>query len=328
MQELGVPIALTMGLTAGKSDNTQTRQRVDGSSPHIRKRKRSRLIRPTQQDQDSSATRAPAVEPPQRKRRTQSPTEQPVSAGPTPASLSASSSHGGIQPSFLGRSGYITSNDLAIDEVDAMQYEPPPATTESNLAKLQSNMLRSALSICTPQQSMKLSLIKSFIERGKPWMPIVDQSELDQLVSQTPGSLLLTAVLVAGSKLSMAPNALEWGEKCYFYAKALFYHGSDHSSLQLIAATILLHWWNPSGPEFVSLDSSSLWLRISVGLAHQFGLHREPDPSMPDARLRRRLWWTIVVSSSYGPLRKVATSKHPTVERQSNFYEPRSSSRP
>jgi hypothetical protein len=69
---------------------------------------------------------------------------------------------------------------------------------------------------------MKLSLIKSFIERGKPWMPIVDQSELDQLVSQTPGSLLLTAVLVAGSKLSMAPNALEWGEKCYFYAKALF----------------------------------------------------------------------------------------------------------
>jgi hypothetical protein len=267
----GVPIALMMGSSAGKSDyahghGIELRSGFDGCRPHVRKRKRARA-------------------------------SQPASAAPPAATTPPAKSHQVPQSSFLGRSGYITSNDLAVDEDDAMQYETPSSYATSNLSELQSNMLQSALAICIPPQSLRLSLIKSFLERGKPWMPIIDQSDLDQLQSHNPNSLLLSAVLVAGSKLSTAPNALEWGEKCYFYAKSLFFHGSDHTILQSIIATVLLNWWNPSGPEHVSLDSSSLWLRISVGLAHQFGLHREPDPSLPEARLRRRLWWTLVVST-------------------------------
>ena len=219
----------------------------------------------------------------------------PTSAGLTPASLSTQSQS--VPPSsFLGRSGYITSEDLAIDENDAMQYEPSRASKAASLADLQGSMLRTASSICLPPPSLKLSLINSFVERGLPWMPIADRAELERHTVQAPSSLLLTAVLVAGSKLSTAPNALEWGEKCYFYAKSLLFHSSGHSTLHLIISTIILHWWNPSGPEHLSLDSSSLWLRISVGLAHQNGLHREPDASLPEARLRRRIWWTLVVS--------------------------------
>ncbi|KAJ9611195.1 hypothetical protein H2200_004378 [Cladophialophora chaetospira] len=226
----------------------------------------------------------------------------PTSAGPTPSPL-LTEAPSVPQSSFLGRSGYITSDDLAIDETDAMQYGPATGSTVGTLAELQSSMLRAASHTCLPTPNLKMSLIRSFVERGIPWMPIVDRRELDQLASQTPVSLLLTAALVAGSKLSAAPNALEWGEKCYFYAKSLIFHGSGHSTLSLIISTILLHWWNPSGPEHISLDSSSLWLRISVGLAHQHGLHREPDSSLPDAHLRRRIWWTLVTRDN-----QIATS--------------------
>jgi hypothetical protein len=266
----GVPIAPMMESSAGKSDykfghDTGLRSEIDGVRPHVRKRKRAQASQPA---------RAPPA-----------------------AIASPAESRQVPQSSFLGRSGYITSTDLAVDEEDAMQYETPGSDAASRLSELQSTLLRNASSICLPPQSLKLSLTKSFLERGRPWMPIIDQSDLDQLESQNPSSLLLSAVLVAGSKLSTAPNALEWGEKCYFYAKSLFFHGSDHTVLQSITASVLLHWWNPSGPEHVSLDSSSLWLRISVGLAHQLGLHREPDSKLPEARLRRRLWWTLVVST-------------------------------
>jgi hypothetical protein len=53
---------------------------------------------------------------------------------------------------------------------------------------------------------------------------------------------------------------------------------------------------NPNGPEHVSFDTSRFWLQIGVGLAHQVGLHKEPTGV--DCLVRRRLWWSLVVSAS------------------------------
>lgn len=177
-----------------------------------------------------------------------------------------------------------------------MRYEASPSSTAGDSVRLQSSMLHTASTIRLPPPSLRLSLISSFVQRGSMWMPVVDRNEIEKLASESPTSPLLTAVLVAGSKLSAAPNALEYGERCYFYTKSHFFLGSGASALRLLTITIILNWWNPAGPEHVSLDSSGLWLRIGVGLAHQLGLHREPDPALPDARLRRRIWWTLVVS--------------------------------
>ncbi len=270
--------------------------RVDNVRQHVRKRKRLSAQKPS----EASAIKAPVIEEAlqtqgeTRHLPSQLPPAPSTSPGPTPTSLSTDA-RSVPHSSFLGRSGYITSDDLAIDENDAMQYEAS-VNKAGSLADLQSSMLRMASSICLPAPSLRLSLLNSFVVRGLPWMPITNRTELERCASHTNPSLLLTAALVAGSKLSTAPNALEWGEKCYFYAKSLLFNGSGHSTLHLIISTIILHWWNPSGPEHISLDSSSLWLRISVGLAHQYGLHREPDASLPEARLRRRIWWTLVVS--------------------------------
>jgi hypothetical protein len=201
------------------------------------------------------------------------------------------------EPSFLGRSSYMIGDGLVIDEDDATRYESHGTTTSLIAEEYQSHVSPSASFMNSLPQSVELSLVQNFLERGRPWMPIVDQSDLDPVLSQRPPTLLVTAVLVAGSKLSTSPNALEWGAKSYLRAKSLFFFETSQNALQRIIASILLQWWNPAGPEHVSLDSSTLWLRITVGLAHQIGLHREPGRGFSDAGLRRRLWWTIVVSA-------------------------------
>ncbi|CAG9992925.1 unnamed protein product [Clonostachys byssicola] len=232
-------------------------------------------------------------------------TAAPPQATSNPIQI-ATASPPSSQPSFLGRATYMTSGDLVIDEDDATKYESN-GTGTSLVAKeyQQCQVLRSSSVISSLQQSMISSLVQSFMDKGRPWMPIVDQTDLEPTISQPHLSLFLTSVLVAGSKLSTSPHALEWGEKCYLHAKTLFFYGPGQNPLQSVIATVLLQWWNSAGPEHVSLDSSTIWLKLAVGLAHQMGLHRESDPSLPDARLRRRLWWTIVnrdnqIATSHG----------------------------
>ncbi|KIW13345.1 hypothetical protein PV08_08533 [Exophiala spinifera] len=288
------------------------------SRPHIRKRKRTPVVEADFQ-QPAAIPHRIAIDPGQTPESLprlighydRSKKQDDASGDPTPTSVSTHSPQREPQSSFLGRSSYITSTDLAVDEDDARQYQLPSSNGTPTFSELQSNMIQNASVISLPHQSLRQSLIQSFLDRGKPWMPIIDQDDIHQLEAQSSSSLLLMAVLVAGSKVSTAHNAREWGERCYFYAKALFTYGSWRNTLEAIISTVLLQWWNPSGPEHVSLDSSGIWLRIGVGLAHQIGLHREPDPNMPDFRLRRRLWWTILtrdnqISTSHGRPRAVS----------------------
>lgn len=130
-------------------------------------------------------------------------------------------------------------------------------------------------------------------------MPLVDVDRIHNIFNE-PGnasqpSMLMLSILVAGSKVSTAPRAAELGKQCYQLAKTKFYAGDEHNTVDVIIATVFLQWWNQSGPEHISIDNSSFWLRIGVALAHQIGLHKEPDYRHPQAHLRRKLWWTLVV---------------------------------
>jgi len=82
----------------------------------------------------------------------------------------------------------------------------------------------------------------------------------------------------------------------------LFWLGYEKDTITVIIATCIMHWWNPDGPEHVSIDTSSFWVRIGVGLAYQIGLHKEPQRAR-DASLRRRLWWTLFVRVYHGGVR-------------------------
>lgn len=148
-----------------------------------------------------------------------------------------------------------------------------------------------------PLGMLRQTFIRNFMQRCRPWTPLVEESDLQKLDLKNVNCLLTTSMLVAGSVVSTAPQAIEVGHRCYQRAKVLFYTAAEKNDIRVVMATILLQWLNPSGPEHVSIDSSGFWLRLSVGLAHQLGLHREPNPRSADAGLRRRIWWTLVVSS-------------------------------
>ncbi|KIW33032.1 uncharacterized protein PV07_04534 [Cladophialophora immunda] len=212
------------------------------------------------------------------------------------------------QPSYLGRADYISAH-AEIDEDDATHYESPGPRAGS-WHNFEVKIRRNLSVLELPQGTLRQTLLRNFLQRCRPWMPLVNDSDLEKFDSKNKDTLLVTSMLVAGSIVSSTPQAAEQGQKCYQRAKVLFYTNAEQNHLHALMATILLQWLNPSGPEHVSIDSSSFWLRISVALAHQLGLHREPDPRMADAKLRRRIWWTLVsrdnlIAASHGRPRAV-----------------------
>lgn len=86
--------------------------------------------------------------------------------------------------------------------------------------------------------------------------------------------------------------------------------GVERDPMIMTVAALLLNWWNPESPEHYSIDTSSFWVRIAVGLSFQLGLHRDPG-NKPDAGLRRRIWWSLVtrdnlINAGHGRPRAVA----------------------
>ena len=196
--------------------------------------------------------------------------------------------------SYLGRSDYITAH-VDIDEDDATNYTGLGSRTGA-LHSLEAKIRRNVSTLEIPRGTLRQSLLRNFLQRCRPWMPLVSEEDLEKLDAKNEDTLLVIAMLVAGSIVSSAPEAADHGRRCYQRAKVLFYTNSEQNHLHTLMATIFLQWLNPSGPEHVSIDNSSFWLRISVSLAHQLGLHREPNSRMLEAKLRRRIWWTLVVS--------------------------------
>ncbi|KAJ9609790.1 hypothetical protein H2200_006118 [Cladophialophora chaetospira] len=214
------------------------------------------------------------------------------------------------QASYLGRSDYITAH-VNIDEDDATQYQDL-GSRQGALHNFEAKIRRNVSTLEIPRGTLRQSLLRNFLQRCRPWMPLVSERDLDRLDAKNQDTLLVIAVLVAGSIVSSAPEAADHGRRCYQRAKVLFYTNSEQNHLHTLMATIFLQWLNPSGPEHISIDNSSFWLRISVALAHQMGLHREPDPRLTEAKLRRRIWWTLVtrdnqIAASHGRPRAINT---------------------
>lgn len=247
-------------------------------SPHIRKRKRHNVTNsePTVRTSKTSNNHIPET----------TTYSQPHASDLT--KLQAMSC-GTPEASFLGRSRYLTDN-AEIDEEDAGQY--PEIYFNDSFQALSQVVNNHVQSLALPQGSARSSLIRSFLAHCQPWIPCLDATSITEIREEP--SLILSAALVAGSRASNAPHASEVGERCYQKAKAMI-HYRVHCFMHIVISSIYLQWWNPYGPEHVSLDNSCFWLRSGVALAFQLGLHREPPRHAADAALRRRTWWTLVV---------------------------------
>jgi hypothetical protein len=144
-----------------------------------------------------------------------------------------------------------------------------------------------------PTPEVQDELMSIFMKFGYVWTPIIDPAWLSGC-STSP--LLLQSLFLAASR--MAKRRARYAPSADFYrrAKLLFFFGNERNPLIMISSAILLHWFNPVGPETVSTDTSGFWLRTAESIAFQIGLHKEPSPQERQKGLRRRLWWTLVVS--------------------------------
>lgn len=224
---------------------------------------------------------------------------------------------------YVGRSHYIA-QDVPIDETSARAYRSFQNQEPSEIELQTLNLWRC---FDLPPGAARESLLDTYMQKCLPWTPILDPLDLENRDGK-PASLLLTqAVYLAASRVSSAPGVVAYASSEQFYqrAKTLFWLGHEKDPLTVIAATIMLHWYNPDGPEHVSFDTSRFWIQIGAGLASQVGLHKEPSPG-PEGVVRRRLWWSLVVSISNRTLRR-STLIFPNLgKRLSYFCRPRETS--
>jgi hypothetical protein len=206
-------------------------------------------------------------------------------------SMSSHSTHKPSQPSksvsYLGRLEYLQ-GEVPVNDDASGPDKVPHRLSESDVS-----ILRVQRVTDLPPRAIREILLDAFWTRCYPWTPVVERS---WIYDRRPGkiSLLLQhAIFLAGSRVS-APLSDYPAEDFYKKARVLFWMSAEEDPIITIAAACLLHWWNPQGPEQISLDTSSFWLRVCVGLAHQVGLHREPT-GKADAGLRKRIWWSLNV---------------------------------
>jgi hypothetical protein len=204
-----------------------------------------------------------------------------------PNNMTDSSHRASKSISYLGRLEYLR-GEVPVNDDAGLPDKVPHRLSETDI-----EILRIQRVIELPPRAIRESLMDAFWTRCYPWTPVVERS---WITDRSPGqvSLLLQhAMLLAGSRVS-TPLAKHPSEDFYKKARVLFWMGAEEDPIITIAAACLLHWWNPQGPERISLDTSSFWLRVCIGLAYQVGLHREPT-GKPDAGLRKRIWWSLVV---------------------------------
>jgi Fungal specific transcription factor domain len=220
------------------------------------------------------------------------PESEPSNASPGAIanSISTSVKEPPTNISYLGRGEYI-SNDVEIDN------EGAPPEVARVLSERDMEVLQIQRCFELPPRAIRESLLDSFWKFCWPWTPIVERSWIDGRNPNETSTLLLQAMMLAGSRVTSSP--LNYGNPEDFYkkGKTLFWMASEQDPIVNTVAACLLNWWNPEGPEHVSIDTSGFWLRICVALAYQIGLHREPT-KRSDAALRRRLWWSLVVRDS------------------------------
>lgn len=189
--------------------------------------------------------------------------------------------------SYLGRLEYLR-GEVPVNDDAGVPDKVPHRLSESDVTILKVQRVADL-----PPRAIRESLLDAFWTRCYPWTPVVERS---WIYDRRPGKvslLLQQAMFLAGSRVSASvPNYPS--EDFYKKARVLFWMGAEEDPIITIAAACLLHWWNPQGPEQISLDTSSFWLRVCVGLAHQVGLHREPT-GKADAGLRKRIWWSLNV---------------------------------
>ena len=210
----------------------------------------------------------------------------------SPSAVSITSVTSSFDGGYMERSAYIAPENLRAEDGSDFNYAvPAPSEVAQQIANLQN-------AFKYPSRAIRDSLFENFWTHCYHWDPIVDRSRVIGVESEKVSPLLLQTIFLAGSRMAPLSQSRLFAvpQEYYTRAKTLFWLDYEKDPWDLLVASSLMHWWNPHGPELVSTNTSSFWCRITVSLAHQMGLHSSAK-EVPDESLRRRLWWSIVVST-------------------------------
>lgn len=145
--------------------------------------------------------------------------------------------------------------------------------------------------------------LDTYLEYASTWCPILDRSSFESDAALQSSLLLRHALALCGNRIN--PPLLEHTscDDHYDRAKKLFYNSKEENPIVSIMAILLFYWYSADPPTVVSLDTTAWWTGTAIRLAQQIGLHCDSLPnhvplSSESAGLRRRIWWTLVVSHS------------------------------
>jgi hypothetical protein len=172
---------------------------------------------------------------------------------------------------------------------------------------------RDSLSLDFPEPDLLQSFSETYFRSCYAWCPVLDRDTLASDLARSP--LLVNALCLAGSHIQPPIIPSTNAATYYSRAKQMFYNDDEVDPVTCLQTVCLFYWWSPRPSSQLQKDSAWWWTAVSIRLAQQIGLHREPKPSQHGTAdvnrgLQRRIWWTLFVSESTCPLIYTSTPQY------------------
>ena len=200
------------------------------------------------------------------------------------------SSHSFVEPEK--QLGYIGEQSL----MAGPRSEDSPRTESAHLASMNDRLLHVSGALIPPGKVLLEAAKDSYQLRVRSRVPVIEESDLalDSLPILLQQSLCLVHALLRRpglSSISVVP-----GEEHYIKVKTLLSTNHERNNITALKAMCLLHCWNMSPPDIVTLDSSWSCLGMAIRYALHMGLHKESTYArFQSPRVARRIAWYLFV---------------------------------
>lgn len=196
--------------------------------------------------------------------------------------------------SYLSRRAVLGDDFPDIDHSHGGRQPHAYTLTENDMKVLE---LYNAFDL--PSLPVRQALFETFYERCWTWMPVVDDDTVMADISHRASSLLvLQAVLLAATSTKPDSDMILPPHPQYRRVKAIVDTGAERNPLNLLAALCLMQFYAPAAPKDISTHTPRFWGTYALGLAVQMGLNRKTTKYGGQNGRRRRIWWTLYVSSN------------------------------
>lgn len=159
----------------------------------------------------------------------------------------------------------------------------------------------------TIDDGLQQAHLEAFLEDAFTFCPVIDRDTYDAEPCLQESLLLKHALALCSNQIRPSLISHTSSLQHYQRAKELFYNNKEANPLVTIIALMLFYWFSIDPPNIVTVDNTSWWNGLAIRVSQQIGLFNESVTQGPFLQsespgLRRRIWWTLVVSCTNSPL--------------------------